>query len=158
MRGRATFKKRKTEPDKIYGSILVTKFINRMMRDGKKSVAEKAFYDALSKIEEKEQGALEIFEKAIQNVGPNQEIKARRVGGASYQIPQEVRGDRKVSLAIRWILAAARNRPNTEFRTFADKLAAELKAAVNNEGEAVKKRDTIHRMAEANKAFSHFRI
>ncbi|MEK9178670.1 MAG: 30S ribosomal protein S7 [Patescibacteria group bacterium] len=158
MRGRATFKRRITEPDNIYGSILVTKFINRMMKDGKKSVAEKAFYDALKKIAEKQENALEVFEKAVQNVGPNQEIKARRVGGASYQIPQEVKGDRRVSLAIRWLIEAARKRSNSEFRTFADKLAAEFTAAVNNEGEAIKKRDTAHRMAEANKAFSHFRF
>ena len=110
MRGRATFKRRITEPDNIYGSILVTKFINRMMKDGKKSVAEKAFYDALKKIAEKQENALEVFEKAVQNVGPNQEIKARRVGGASYQIPQEVKGDRRVSLAIRWLIEAARKR------------------------------------------------
>lgn len=157
-RGRATFKRRETPPDNIYGSVLVTKFVNRMMKDGKKSTAEKAFYDALKKIEENQKNALETFEKAIQNVGPSQEIKARRVGGASYQIPQDVKGDRRVSLAIRWLIAAARKRPNTEFRTFADKLAAEFLAAVNNEGEAIKKRDTAHRMAEANKAFSHFRV
>ena len=158
MRGRATFKKRTIEPDNVYGSVLVSKFINRMMKDGKKSTAEKVFYDALNAVSEKKEEALEAFEKAIQNVGPNQEIKARRVGGASYQIPQEVRGDRKTSLAIRWIIEAARKRSNAEYKTFSQKLSAELKDATQNSGEAVKKRDTIHRMAEANKAFSHFRF
>src|SRR3989339_715498 len=158
MRGRATFKRRTIEPDNVYGSVLVSKFINRMMKDGKKSTAEKVFYDALNAVSEKKEEALEAFEKAVQNVGPNQEIKARRVGGASYQIPQEVRGDRKTSLAIRWLIEAARKRSNVEYRSFAEKLAAEFNDANQNLGEAVKKRDTAHRMAEANKAFSHFRI
>ena len=155
MRGRATFKKRKVEVDKIYCSVLAAKFINRMMKDGKKTTAENLFYAAMEKLGE---NPLTTFEKALQNVGPKQEIKARRVGGASYQIPMEVRGDRRVSLSIRWLIEAARKRSNSEFRTFADKLAAEFSDAANNAGEAVKKRDTVQRMADANKAFSHFRF
>ena len=155
MRGRATFKKRKVEVDKIYGSVLAAKFINRMMKDGKKTTAENLFYAAMEKLGE---NPLTTFEKALQNVGPKQEIKARRVGGASYQIPMEVRGDRRVSLSIRWLIEAARKRSNSEFRTFADKLDAEFKDASNNAGEAVKKRDTVQRMADADKAFSHFRF
>lgn len=150
-------KKRETAPDKIYNSKLVAKFINSMMKDGKKTTAENLFYGAIKKIEEKEKDAVSLFERAISNVGPRQEIKPRRVGGASYQIPIEVRGERKTSLAIRWIIAAAKARSNKEYHTFAEKLAAELMDAVENKGEAVKKRDTAHRMAEANKAFSHFR-
>lgn len=149
--------KRDVVPDKIYNSKLVAKFINSIMIDGKKTIAEGLFYDALKKIGEKESNAVELFERAISNVGPKQEIKPRRVGGASYQIPIEVRGDRKVSLAIRWIISAAKARPNKEYHTFSEKLAAEFMDAVNNQGEAVKKRDAVQRMAEANKAFSHFR-
>lgn len=149
--------KRETQPDRIYNSKLVAKFINSIMKDGKKTIAEGLFYDALKKIGEKEGNALDLFERAISNVGPKQEIKPRRVGGASYQIPIEVRGDRKVSLAIRWIIESARKRSNKDYHTFSEKLAAELTDAVNNQGEAIKKRDTVHRMAEANKAFSHFR-
>ncbi len=150
-------KKRETAPDKIYNSRLVAKFINSMMKDGKKTIAENLFYSAIRRIEEKEKDAVSLFERAIANVGPRQEIKPRRVGGASYQIPIEVRGERKTSLAIRWIILAAKARPNKEYHTFSEKLAAELLDAVDNKGEAVKKRDTAHRMAEANKAFSHFR-
>jgi small subunit ribosomal protein S7 len=150
-------KKRETTPDKIYNNKLVAKFINSMMKDGKKTIAENLFYDAIKKIEEKEKDPIALFERALQNVGPRQEIKPRRVGGASYQIPIEVRGDRKISLAIRWIILAAKGRSNKEYHKFSEKLAAELLDAVENKGEAVKKRDTAHRMAEANKAFSHFR-
>ena len=149
--------KREVSPDKIYNSKLVTKFINSMMKDGKKTIAENLFYGTIELIGKKEKDAISIFEKAVINVGPRQEIKPRRVGGASYQIPIEVRGDRKTSLAIRWIIAAAKGRANKEYHTFSEKLAAELLDAVENKGEAVKKRDTAHRMAEANKAFSHFR-
>lgn len=150
-------KKREVAPDKIYGSRLAAKFINSMMKDGKKTIAGNLFYDAIKKIEEKEKDAISLFERAIANVGPRQEIKPRRVGGASYQIPIEVRGERKTSLAIRWIILAAKGRSNKEYHTFSEKLAAELMDAVENKGEAIKKRDTAHRMAEANKAFSHFR-
>lgn len=158
MRGRAKIKKRQVEVDKIYSSLLAAKFINRMMKDGKKSTAESLFYKAMKKISEKEENPLAVFERALQNVGPRQEIKAKRVGGASYQIPMEVRGDRRTSLAIRWVIEAARKRSNKEFHTFAEKLAAEITDAANNAGEAVRKRDTVQRMADANKAFSHFRF
>lgn len=150
--------KRKPEADKIYQNKMVSKFINRMMKDGKKAVAEKNFYDALSLIKEKNNiDPLEVFERALQTVGPKQEVKARRVGGASYQVPAEVKGDRKVSLAIRWLIGAARKRSNKEYHTFSEKLAAELFDASQNLGEAIKKRDTMQKQAEANRAFAHFR-
>ena len=149
--------KRDIDPDKIYNNKLVAKFINRLMNDGKKTIAENIVYSAFDVIKSKEKDPLEIFEKAMQNVAPKQEVRARRVGGANYQVPSEVRGERKVSLAGRWILEAARKRSNKEYHTFGEKLAAELLDAVDNKGEAVKKRDTIHRMAEANRAFAHFR-
>lgn len=157
MRGRKTTQKRQIEPDKIYNNALVAKFINNIMHDGKKSTAEKQFYRSLDLLKEQGHNPLDVFEKAIQNVGPRQEVKAKRVGGASYQVPMDVRGERRTALAMRWIIDAARTRSNKEYHTFAEKLAAELIAAVNNEGAAVKKRDIAHRMAEANKAFSHFR-
>ncbi len=149
--------KRQTEEDKIYQSKLVAKFINRIMRDGKKSTAEKVFYDSFELLK-KNGDPLNLFETSINNVGPKTEVKARRVGGASYQVPQEVRGERRISLAIRWIIEAARARSNKDFHSFSEKLAAEILDASKNEGAAIKKRDTIHRMAEANKAFSHFRF
>ncbi len=150
--------KRETEADSIYNNRLVAKLINRLMKDGKKAVAEGLVYKTFENLSSEKLDPIDTFEKAIQNVGPKQEIKARRVGGASYQIPMEVRPDRRLSLAIRWIIAAAKARPNSEYRTFDKKLTAELKDALENKGEAVKKRDTVQRMAEANKAFSHFRF
>jgi len=150
--------KRQITPDKIYQSKMVAKFINNLMKSGKKTVAQKIFYDAMAEIEKKGQNPLETFEKAINNVGPRQEVKAKRIGGASYQVPIEVRGDRKTSLAIRWIIEAAKARSSKDYRGFSAKLAAELMDAVQNLGAAVKKRDTAHRMAEANRAFSHFRF
>ncbi|HSX40358.1 MAG TPA: 30S ribosomal protein S7 [Candidatus Saccharimonadales bacterium] len=149
--------KRKTEPDVIYQNALVAKFINSMMKDGKKTVAAKIMYSTFDLLSKKNQDALSVFERAVQNVGPRVEVKARRVGGASYQIPLEVRGDKKVSLAIRWLIDAARKRSNREYHKFEEKLAAEFLDAIDNKGEAIKKRDTVHRMAEANKAFAHFR-
>jgi len=149
--------KRETKEDKIYQNKLVSKFINRMMKDGKKTVAEKSFYGTFDLLASKGD-PVQIFETAILNVGPRTEVKARRVGGASYQVPQEVRGERKVSLAIRWILEAARARSSKEYHTFSEKLAAEFLDASRNEGAAIKKRDSVLRMAEANKAFSHFRF
>lgn len=158
-------KKRQIEADKIYGSILVAKLINNIMKDGKKTVAQSIVYDTFELLARKDGSAsspqespLSLFEKAVQNVGPKTEIKARRVGGASYQIPLEVRGDRRTALALRWIVEAARAKSNKDFHTFAEKLAAEIIDAAANQGEAIKKRDNVHRMAEANKAFSHFRI
>jgi small subunit ribosomal protein S7 len=155
-RGGSKVKKRRTENDPVYGSILVTKFINRLMKDGKKTVAQRVVYEALELLK-KEGEPLKLFETAIETVGPKVEVKARRIGGAAYQVPQEVRGARKTALAIRWILEAAAKRPTAEYKSFAGKLAAELLDATKNAGEAVRKRDVAHRMAEANKAFSHFR-
>lgn len=151
--------KREPEADAVYQNILVTKFINRMMRNGKKTVAEGVVYGAFDIIKTKHnQDPLEIFDKAIQNVGPKIEVKARRIGGANYQVPAEVRGERRVSLAIRWIVAAAQGRSNKDFHTASEKLAIELIEASQNQGAAVKKRDTVLKMAEANRAFSHFRF
>jgi small subunit ribosomal protein S7 len=150
--------KRLVPDDKVYQSKLVTKFINRMMRDGKKAVAEKSFYQSFELLKKDGADALSLFETAINNVGPKIEVKSKRVGGANYQVPQEVRGERRVTLAIRWILESARARSNKDFHTFAEKLAAEILEASKNEGAAVKKRDAVLRMAEANRAFSHFRF
>ncbi len=149
--------KRDVTPDILYQSKMVTKFINQIMKDGKKTAAQKAMYNAFALIEKQQKNALEIFELAIQNVGPKQEVKARRVGGASYQVPAEVRGERKLSLATRWIIESATARPNKEYHSFAEKLAAELLDASQNQGAAIKKRDNVLRMAEANRAFAHFR-
>jgi small subunit ribosomal protein S7 len=149
--------KRVVEDDKIFQNKLVTKFINRMMKDGKKSVAEKVFYESFELLK-KDGDPLVLFETALNNVGPKIEVKARRVGGANYQVPQEVRGDRRISLSIRWLLEAARDRSSKEFHTFPEKLAAEILDATRNEGAAIKKRDSVIRMAEANKAFGHFRF
>lgn len=150
--------KREAQRDKVYNSILVAKLINGIMQSGKKTVAESLVYKAFENLSKENLDPVSTFEKAIQNVGPKQEIKARRVGGASYQIPMEVRTERRTALAIRWILNAAKARSNSQFRTFDLKLAQELKDALENKGEAVKKRDTVQRMADANKAFSHFRF
>jgi small subunit ribosomal protein S7 len=148
---------RVVEPDKIYNSVHVTKFINRLMVDGKKTTAERVVYGAFDKLKADGKDPLETFEKALTNVSPKVEVKARRVGGANYQVPIEVRPERRMSLSIRWLLEAATKRSNKEFRTFADKLAAEFAAAATGEGEAMKKKDVMHRQAEANKAFAHFR-
>lgn len=153
--GRVT--KTLSEPDPVYGSRLLGRFINRVMIDGKKSTAQKQVYNALEIIKNTGEDPIKVFELAIQTVGPKTEVKARRVGGASYQVPMEVKGDRRISLAIRWIVAFARKRSNKEHRTFAEKLAAEIQAILKGEGESIKKRDTMHRMAEANRAFAHFK-
>lgn len=156
-RGAHVTKKRKITPDPVYGSILLAKFINRLMFSGKKTVAQKVVYDAFELLK-KEGEPLKIFETAIETVGPKVEVKARRIGGAAYQVPTEVRGVRKTSLAIRWILEAAKKRSTAEHKTFAAKLSAELLDASKNLGDAVKKRDMVQRMADANKAFAHFRF
>ncbi len=128
------------------------------MRSGKRSAAERQIYGALQIIKEKlNQDPLLVFRQAMENVKPQMEVRSRRVGGAAYQVPMPVRGDRKESLAVRWIITAAQKRPSTEYHTFAQKLAAELLDAYNNLGGAIKKREDTHRMAEANKAFAHFR-
>ena len=150
--------KRIVEPDKLYNSTLVTRFINRLMKDGKKSIAEKVVYNAFTLIQEKGKDPLETFKKVLDTVGPTVEIKARRVGGANYQVPVEVKGDRKTALAIRWILEAAEGRPNKEFHTFSEKLVAEFEAILIGQGAAIQKRDNVHKQAEANRAFAHFRF
>jgi small subunit ribosomal protein S7 len=152
---RAGAAKREVLPDPKYGSRLVAKFVNIMMIRGKKSTAERIMYDALSSIEDRsKQDPLKMFKSAIDNVKPAVEVKSRRVGGSTYQVPVEVRPDRRTSLAMRWVIGAARRRPE---RSMADKLAAELLDAANNRGTAVKKREDTHKMAEANKAFAHYR-
>jgi small subunit ribosomal protein S7 len=147
--------KRTLPPDPVYNSQLVTRFINRMLLRGKRSVAERIFYDAMERIGERS-GAppQEVFEKALRNVMPVVEVRPRRVGGATYQVPIEVRPDRRQSLGIRWLIGAARRRGG---RTMVDRLSGELLDAANNQGAAVKRREDSHRMAEANKAFGHFR-
>lgn len=143
------------EPDLRYNSEVVSAFINKVMRDGKKSVARRHVYAAFDLIEERlNRDPLEVFEQALRNVAPMIEVKPRRVGGATYQVPVEVSSTRRMSLGIRWLLTAARNRPG---KTFSEKLAAELMDAANSTGTAVKRRDDTHRMAEANKAFAHYR-
>lgn len=145
-------------PDPIYSSRLISRFINKVMASGKKSVAEKLVYQALEEIKaQSKQEPLEIFEKAVANVAPKMEVRPRRVGGASYQVPVEVRGDRKEALAIRWIIAAARARSNSAFHSFDQKLAQEILDASNNQGAAVKKKDDMQKSANANRAFAHFR-
>lgn len=147
--------KRYVKPDPKYNNVAVTKFINCVMYDGKKSKAREQVYDCFQMIEEKlKKPALDIFLKAISNVSPLVEVRSRRVGGATYQVPTEVRPERRQALAFRWIRIYARSRND---KSFASKLAAELMSAYNNEGSAVKKKEDTHKMAEANKAFAHFR-
>ena len=149
--------RRDIKGDLIYNNKQVAKFINYLMKDGKKSVAQNVFYATFDLISKKEKDPIAVFEKALENVGPKQEVKAKRVGGASYQIPMEVRPERKNALAMRWIVDAARDRSNKDYKIFEEKLAAELMDASNEQGEAVKKRDSVLRMAQANRAFSHFK-
>jgi small subunit ribosomal protein S7 len=152
---RAGAAKREVLPDPKYGSRLVAKFVNIMMIRGKKSTAERIMYDALATVEDKTKAeAIKAFKTAIDNVKPAVEVKSRRVGGSTYQVPVEVRPDRRTSLAMRWVITAARKRPE---RSMSEKLAAELLDAANNRGTAVKKREDTHKMAEANKAFAHYR-
>ncbi len=147
--------KRETSPDPKYKNILVGKFINKIMQRGKKSVAERIFYHALEIIQEKtKEDPLKVFEKSVSNVKPVIEVKSRRVGGATYQVPTEVRPERRTALAIRWLIAYAQER--TE-KSMEEKLAAELIDAANNRGGTIKKREDVHKMAEANKAFAHYR-
>ena len=156
MRGKRV-KKPLLAADPIYGNRLLTRFINRVMQRGKKRVAEELVYKALDIIKEKGEDPMKVFETAIATVGPKMEVRARRVGGASYQVPTEVRGDRRLSLAMRWLVTFAKKRGNREYKTFAEKLAVELLDASKGQGEAIKKRDTMLRMAEANRAFAHFK-
>jgi small subunit ribosomal protein S7 len=155
MPRRRRAQERKILPDPKYKSTVVAKFVNGMMLDGKKAVVEKIFYDAMDIIESKlKQDPMKVFEKAMDNAAPLVEVKSRRVGGATYQVPIEVRERRRRTLAIRWLVSFSRNRSEA---TMAEKLAGELMAAYKNEGSTVKKREDTHRMAEANKAFAHFR-
>jgi small subunit ribosomal protein S7 len=148
--------KRDILPDPIYSSNLVTKFINGLMWEGKKSTAEKIFYSAMEKLGERAgDEPLKVFKRAVDNVKPTLEVKSRRIGGATYQVPIEVNVDRRHTLAIRWLVNYARARGE---KTMEDRLVGELLDAINNRGSAVKKKDDVHRMAEANKAFAHYRF
>jgi small subunit ribosomal protein S7 len=155
MPRRRVVAKREILPDPVYNSPLVAKFINTMMWDGKKSLAERILYGAFEQIREKAQeDPLKVFKKAIENVQPKVEVKSKRVGGATYQVPVEVNATRRVALAMRWLVGFARTRGE---KTMTDRLAAELMDAAANKGNAIKKREDVHRMAEANKAFAHYR-
>lgn len=155
MSRRAVIQKRPIPPDSVYNSRLVTMIMRRVMRSGKESVASGIVYDALKIIEERTGGdALETFERAVRNATPLVEVKARRVGGATYQVPMEVRADRGATLALRWLIQFSRARAG---RTMASKLANELMDAANETGSSIRKREETHRMAEANKAFAHYR-
>lgn len=155
MSRRHAAEKREIIPDAKYGDLVVAKFMNCVMEDGKKATAEKIVYGALDKLADKtRQEPLKAFHEAVDNVKPAVEVRSRRVGGATYQVPVEVRPDRRQALAIRWIINAARSRSET---TMVDRLAAEFIDAAANRGSAVKKREDTHKMAEANKAFSHYR-
>ncbi len=146
---------RQTTPDPKYGDVLVSEFINNIMKQGKKHLARRILYDSFSLIEERtKQNGLDVFKKAVSNTRPVLEVKARRVGGATYQVPTEVRGERSVALAIRWLITYANDRKD---KSMSQKLAAEFIAAASGEGNAIKKKEDTHRMAEANKAFAHFK-
>jgi small subunit ribosomal protein S7 len=148
--------KREILPDPVYNSVMVTKFINGIMWQGKKSIAEKIFYGAMERVQEKSgEEALKVFRKALDNVAPALEVKSRRIGGATYQVPLEVSKDRRNTLAIRWMVSYARNRGE---KTMQDRLVGEILDAANNRGNALKKKEDTHRMAEANKAFAHYRF
>jgi small subunit ribosomal protein S7 len=147
--------KRYIKPDPKYNDLLVAKFINYIMWDGKKTVARKIVYESFDLLEQKtKKPAIEVFKKAVSNVQPYVEVRSRRVGGATYQVPMEVRAERRIALAFRWLRNYSRDRKD---KTMTQRLAAELMAAANGEGGSVKKKDDVHRMAEANKAFAHFK-
>ena len=153
---RRSAERRSATPDPVYNDVIVSRFINYVMLDGKKSVAQRIVYDAFDIIEERgEEPGIEVFKKAINNVSPLVEVRSRRVGGATYQVPIEVRPDRRVALAFRWIIQYAHARHD---RSMANRLANELMAAAKGEGGSIKKKDDTHRMAESNKAFAHFRF
>jgi len=155
MSRRHSAEKREINPDAKFGDIVLSKFMNNLMYQGKKSVAESIVYGAFDKIQDKaKQDPLAVFHQALENVSPAIEVRSRRVGGATYQVPVEVRPERRQARAIRWLITAARNRNET---TMVDRLSGELLDAANNRGTAVKKREDTHRMAEANRAFSHYR-
>ena len=155
MSRRSRASKREIPPDARYGNVIVTKVINKIMNSGKKSTAEKIVYGALASIEGQEsKDPVTVLEQAVRNATPQLEVKSRRIGGATYQVPVEVRPDRSLSLAIRWLIASARARPG---KSMAEKLAGELSDAAKGQGVTIKKRDDTHRMAEANRAFAHYR-
>ena len=155
MSRRHSAEKREINPDPKFGDLVVTKFMNAVMYDGKKSVAETIVYGALDQVQSKtKQEPVTVFHQALDNVAPHVEVRSRRVGGATYQVPVDVRPERRQALAIRWLITAARNRNET---TMVDRLSGELMDAANNRGTAVKKREDTHKMAEANRAFSHYR-
>jgi len=155
MPRRGTIKKRKPRPDHFYNSTLISKFINTILKKGKKSLAEGIVYNAMEQVKQKsKEDPLKMFEKAVENVRPMLETKSRRVGGATYQVPVEVLLNRSISLAVRWLIRFARDRAG---RSMEEKLSAEIIDAVNNRGGAVKKREDIHKMAESNRAFAHYR-
>jgi small subunit ribosomal protein S7 len=155
MPRRGAFHRNELAPDPKYGNVLVTRIVNSIMKRGKKSTAENIFYGAIEVIEKKTgQDGLSIIKQGLNNVKPNLEVKSRRVGGATYQVPVEIKPERRTALALRWILQYAASRPDHSMK---EKLAAEFMAAAKNDGGAIKKRDDTHRMAEANKAFAHYR-
>ncbi|HHX54367.1 MAG TPA: 30S ribosomal protein S7 [Clostridiales bacterium] len=155
MPRRGKISKREVLPDPVYNSQLVTRLVNKVMYDGKKGIAQKIVYDAFNEVEAKSgKNALEAFQAALENIMPVLEVKARRVGGANYQVPMEVRPDRRQTLGLRWLTDFARNRSE---RTMSGRLAAEILDAMNSTGGAVKRKEEMHRMAEANKAFAHYR-
>jgi small subunit ribosomal protein S7 len=153
-----SFPPREIEPDLRYGSTKVTQLINRVMKSGKKTVAQKQVYQALEIVKEKtNKNPVEVFEEVLEKIRPQIEVRTRRVGGASYQVPMPVRPRRAYTLSLRWLVVEANKRPNKEYHSFAEKLAAEMLDTLNNQGGTVNRRDTSHKMAEANKAFAHFR-
>jgi small subunit ribosomal protein S7 len=155
MSRRSRAEQRETAPDPQFGSRTVTKFINNLMVDGKKSIAERIFYEAVDMLEQRSgQPGVQVFEQALNNSKPALEVKSRRVGGATYQVPVEVRPERRTALATRWLISFARARSE---KTMAERLAGELLAASRGEGSTIKRKDDTHRMAEANKAFAHYR-
>ncbi len=154
---RHQYKKREAKPDVIYNSLEVTKLINHIMKDGEKTVAERIVYDAMKELEKVDGDALKTLYKAIANVAPTVEVRPRRLGGASYLVPTEVRKERRLYLACRWIILGAEGRSNKEFKTFKDKLVAELQEAAANQGTAVSKRAQAEKLAEQNKAFAHLK-
>ncbi|GAB4273147.1 MAG: 30S ribosomal protein S7 [Candidatus Rifleibacteriota bacterium] len=157
MPRRGHVSRRELTPDSVYNSKLVTRFINNLMYDGKKSIGSRIFYEAIEKVakKRKEENALELFKKVVDSAKPIVEVRSKRIGGANYQVPIEVKPDRAIALAFRWILKFSRDRKE---KSMADRLAAEFDDILNNTGATMKKRDEVHRMAEANKAFSHFRV
>ena len=155
MARRREAQRRQITPDPKFSDILVARFVNNVLKQGKKSLAERMLYSALDMIEEKaKEEPLKVFKKAVENAAPLLEVRSRRVGGATYQVPVEVKENRRIALSIRWLIQNARSRPG---RSMAEKLAGELMDAYNNTGGSVKKKDEVHRMAEANKAFAHYR-